>query len=80
MPRIKEHTRAPRWYEYLQILYYDGHSQANPSKVERSRAKGLVSDVANDVERAVQLVRDARRAKRPGVIVFQGNSVALLYA
>lgn len=55
------------------------HAQANPEKVERSR-RCLKSEVANDVERAVQLVREARRAKRPGVIVFQGNIVVLLYA
>ena len=55
-------------------------AQANPKKVERSREKGLAGDVANDVERAVQLVRDARRAKRPAVIIFQGNSVELLCA
>ena len=52
-------------------------AQVNGSAIEKRRSQGWLDEVTADVERALQLVRECRRARRARSIAFHGNAVLL---
>ena len=53
------------------------HVQVNAAAIEKRRSQGWLDEVTTDAERALQLVRECRRARRARSIAFHGNAVLL---